>query len=42
MNKEITGKYLRQMEHIVVIYDTDVPCNGHGGDRKIFEVVTST
>jgi hypothetical protein len=45
MNEESTGKCLRQVEHIrghfvTQIFHSGQPCRG--GDRKTFEVVTST
>ena len=45
MNAERTGKCLRQVEHIRGPFVTQIFDNGqpsHGGDRKTFEVMTST
>ena len=41
MNEERTGKYLRQVEHTFTwSFMTHIFHNGHGRDRKTFEVMT--
>jgi hypothetical protein len=42
MNKERTGEYLQQVEHVRdhLLYRYSIAVN-HGDDRNIFEVMTS-
>jgi hypothetical protein len=44
MNEEKTGKCLRQVEHIRghLQHRYSITVNNYGGDRKTFEVMTST
>jgi len=40
MNEKMTGKCLRPWSFVTQIFHSDQP--SHGGDRKTFEVTTST